>query len=335
MKTPCKINSEKYIEIGFCALLYVTAPFITAGTGETSVISLVFRLLFPLCFLLRNIQMSDSEQVGEKENKNSGFDEEVGNIASDGTTSDSGVAQRACTCGVFDIQVGRIGFLAAKIFYVVGLAVLIWLKPMQGTAIWGICLLLDLIRFLRKQGCADFITSLAVLVPASLPLYRLLRYLLTGAAWREDLYLGNIQSTGYTFAEFFTTYTNRAGHPGLGLALLAGGVLCFLFLLLGDFRESASGAKKSLFLALLLCFPAAIHFPWDILQRIAAPIYRAVALLESSSVFLPLAGAALLPACALAFRRLRESKEPFLRDWLPALWIAAAIVTCIYRLQVL
>ncbi|MCR4896521.1 MAG: hypothetical protein K5891_07055 [Lachnospiraceae bacterium] len=340
MGTSCKkMNREKYIEIGFCALLYVTAPFVTAGSGEITSASLAFRLLFLLCFLLWSIGCADLANVGNDDETSLQINEKV--------VSD------ALGSGICNLQVGRSAFIAAKIFYGVILATLIWLKPMQGAAIWGICLLLDLIRFLRKQGCVDFIASLAVLVPASLPLYRLLRYLLTGAAWREDLYLGNIQSTGYTFAEFFTTYTNRVGHPGLGLALLAGGVLCFLFLLLGDFRRSASGvradehlsregviegnsaektARTSLLLAILLCLPAAIHFPWDILQRIAAPIYRAIALLESSSVFLPLAGAALLPACGLAFRRLRRSDEPFLRDVLPILWTFGAIVSSIYRI---
>ena len=225
-------------------------------------------------------------------------------------------------------------------------AVLPYLHPTFG---FGILLCMIVYALLIRRPAA--VATGAVGLIAGTPLLRgFLPYLHRGQPWREDVFLGQIQSRGYVFGQFFHSYTYRANQPGLGIGIWAG-VLLLAYLKLtaaspADVAQEEAGQGKEAgqqissrhprllwITVVILLWMSSIAFPWDALQKVASPLYRLIGSLESPYFFAWFAGFLLIPPAVRGIRGLCARRPDPVRTALLLFYAGGALVTMIYRLQ--
>ena len=122
------------------------------------------------------------------------------------------------------------------------------------------------------------------------------KFLLYGMPISEVEVIKSISREGYSIGQFFTMWTYRDDHPGLGLPL---SIACILLIwcLFVD-REVKIMEKQGffLFVFLLMSFMSMKCFPWEMIQRLTGVFLRLVSAFETPTVFW---GFASLSACVL------------------------------------
>ncbi len=156
------------------------------------------------------------------------------------------------------------------------------------------------------------------------------RYLLRGGmeVWNIPLY--KIGSKGYQIAQLFTSWAYRENYPGLGLGLfLALAVLIWL-----SFTEGNLNVMKKygfwVMIAIILGFMTTVHFPWDMIQRVCAPLLRLVGIFEAPGIcfgFVSLAGSVL---GAYGVEVSRKQEHIFVKVGIPLIIIIASVGVSVY-----
>lgn len=187
--------------------------------------------------------------------------------------------------------------------------------------------LLGVIWYKRIMGIVEMICSMIVCLPG---IYPLLQYLLLGGMENWNLPLGSIAAEGYAIGQFFSSWAYKAGHPGLGLGVLAG-LLTALWLYVSAEHDTRKGQYGYFtVLGCLMMLLTLRMFPWDMVQRVAAPFLRAVALIQTPGIFF---GVLSLICCVWScwgLERMLEHREPTLKLGAPCVIIFAALGNAIY-----
>lgn len=173
-----------------------------------------------------------------------------------------------------------------------------------------------------KKWKALFVVMIGVV--CYLPgMVHLANYLLFGGMEQWGLPLSSIMPNGYTVGRFFAAFMYKDGYPGIGLGLLGA-----LMILVGMcFVQQNFTWKKqynfAVFMTVVLVLASLKMFPWDLAQRIGAPIMRMIALWEAPTVFFGCAG---IPLSILGAYAMEEIEAKDARRWEIAIAIAAACI---------
>lgn len=166
-------------------------------------------------------------------------------------------------------------------------------------------------------------------------LYRLLQYLFMGRFQELGLSQQVIMENGYRFGEFFTGYTWKAEHPGMGMGI-------FLCLMIGLWlklvnNQSLAHKESNVFLIMAVVFAAMslCSFPWDFVQRLGGWALKFVSLLESPGLFFGMAVACLCVPGARCVQSISMHDNKWIATVLPVIVILFCIGGCIYQCNML
>ena len=144
-----------------------------------------------------------------------------------------------------------------------------------------------------------------------------------------------IMENGYRFGEFFTFYTWKDGHPGMGLGIL----LCLLvgiwLKVVDNQSEEHKACKGFLLTGILLTIPALCYFPWDFIQRFGMWALKFVSLLETPGLFFGIAVACLCVPSARYVKRISLHENKLLAVAIPIIILLFCIGGCIYQCNTL
>lgn len=138
---------------------------------------------------------------------------------------------------------------------------------------------------------------------------RLLSYVLNGGMEEWNISVQTISNQGYSVGQFFNVYIYQENLPGLGLGL-AGALFMLVWL---RFTKEGPGMRKvyKLFLILgLLCLCLSLKwFPWDIVQRLAGPVFRLIPLFGTPGIFFGFASILFCVPAAFAAEGIRRHEN--------------------------
>lgn len=166
-------------------------------------------------------------------------------------------------------------------------------------------------------------------------LYRLLLYLFTDRFDYFSIQTESIMKNGYRLGEFFSVYTWKEGHPGMGMGLL----LCLLAgIWLRFVKGDAAGWRMNkwlLIMAFIASAMATCRFPWDLVQRLGSWALKFVTLLETPAVFWGIANSVLCIPAARYMERISDDENELMAKAVPIIVILFCIGGCIYQCNML
>ena len=195
----------------------------------------------------------------------------------------------------------------------------------------GITLLVWMI--VRRNSCfLVLVGSLILFLPGFLCLTE---YLLKGNNPGTEAGYHLIMEHGYRFGEFFSIYTWKNGHPGLGMGLL----LCFIVGSWLRFVKSVRWENKIYrYMWLFAVFFAVMswhYFPWDVLQRLGIWALRLISLFETPGIFWGLACSVLCISGAKYIGEISKNENKIAAVAVPIIVIMFSMGCCIYQCNTL
>lgn len=166
-------------------------------------------------------------------------------------------------------------------------------------------------------------------------LYKLIQYLFLNGYTELNIPIELIMNNGYRFGEFFTAYTWREGHPGMGMGL-------FICLLTGIWMNfvGSQGSKNAenrglLALAIGLSVLSLRYFPWDIVQRLGYWALKFVSLPETPAIFWGLACGVFCILGAGYIGKVSKKENKLLAVAVPIIVLLFCVGGCIYQCNTL
>lgn len=163
----------------------------------------------------------------------------------------------------------------------------------------------------------------------------LVRYLIGGGMSIWNIPVGSISANGYQWGYFLTTWVYPGDCPGLGLGLIGAlSVLAWLWIVEGNIKVT----KKYGFFVLiffLFAFMSMLIFPWDIVQRVGAPLLRMISLMETPGICF---GFVSISACVLGaygVECVSKQEKLFVRVGIPLMILLASIGIAVYMCNTL
>lgn len=165
--------------------------------------------------------------------------------------------------------------------------------------------------------------------------YRMAKCLFTSQYDVLGIQTSLIMENGYRFGEFFTAYTWKPGHPGMGMGLL----ICLLTgiwlrFVKGDVQIQA-GNKVLWASALIASVMALCYFPWDFVQRLGSWALRFVSLMETPALFWGIACSILSILGAQYAERISKNENKLIATAIPIIVMLFCIGGCIYQCNTL
>lgn len=213
--------------------------------------------------------------------------------------------------------------------------VVLFLIAVGITALVSLALRMWLLFGLLAAGGACFLPGL----------YRLMRYLFMGAYAELEMPLKSIMGDGYRFGEYFSSYSFRNGHPGMGMGML----ICLLagawlgFAENGDSLPEPVGGKcgKGRFfviMSILMTLLSLRRFPWDFVQRLGVWALKLVSLMDTPAVFWGVGFLCLCVPAGYAMNRINrigrhEEREAALA--VPVMVMLFCVGICVYQCNTL
>lgn len=193
-------------------------------------------------------------------------------------------------------------------------------------AVLGISVL-GIIWSRKWKGLFPILAGIVLSIPGMI---KWLQYLFMGISEYVNLPLRFAAPDGYVLGQFFSSWVYREGCPGFGLGIMLGlalfGWLCFIE------KESLPDRRYSFewCILLLMVFMSMQRFPWDILQRLGAPLLRLISLIEMPGMFFGFACLVASGFCAYAIEAVRKQEKLFVKWGFPVILIVVAIGICVY-----
>lgn len=204
----------------------------------------------------------------------------------------------------------------------------------------------DAVLFLTAAGITVLVSlALRRLLPFALlgagsifflpGLYRLAQYLFMGAYAELELPLNSIMGNGYRFGEYFSSYSFRNGHPGMGLgmliSLLAGAWLSFV----GNNGEKSRRCRLFAAISFLMIFFSFRHFPWDLVQRLGVWALKLVSLADTPAVFWGVGFLCLCVPAGYATNRVSRHEDKRTALVIPVVVMLFCVGICVYQCNTL
>lgn len=166
-------------------------------------------------------------------------------------------------------------------------------------------------------------------------LYRLIQYLFRDGYAELDMPLKTIMPNGYRFGEYFSSYSFRNGHPGMGLGML----VCLLAGAWLKFVEN-NGEKHKIcrffgLLSILFVFFSFYYFPWDLFQRFGIWALKLVSLIDTPAVFWGMGFLCLCVPAACAMNRIRRHENKIMAFAITLMVMIACIGVCVFQCNTL
>lgn len=204
----------------------------------------------------------------------------------------------------------------------------------------------DVIHFVCLAGitllvvlCSKKVLPLLPLLVAAMlavpGLYRLIRYLFADGFPEGTQNLRTIMQDGYRFGQFFSSYSFRDEHPGLGLGVL----ICLTAGLWLWFVKGGEKAKRCehLFtgIAFLWLLFSLRYFPWDLIQRLGVWSLKLISIVGTPAVFAGLGYAALCVPAAGAAGRISRYENRLIAGAVALIILITSIGLCVYQCNML
>lgn len=162
-------------------------------------------------------------------------------------------------------------------------------------------------------------------------LQRLARYVFLDHYYELDMPLQSIMPSGYRIGQFFSSYSFRDGHPGMGLGML----VCLLALIwirfVENMKESNKESKICLAGAFFFVLLSTCYFPWDIIQRIGKWGLKTVCLIGTPAVFWGMAFLCLCVPAADTMGKIGKHENKKIAFAVPVIVWIACICICVYQ----
>lgn len=187
--------------------------------------------------------------------------------------------------------------------------------------------------FLRKFHVMLSVAGGSILFAPGL--YRLIQYVFLDGFAELDMPLRSIMPYGYRLGYYFSSYSFRDGHPGMGLGML----IC---LLTGIWLRFVMGQKERhgrdrgfFWLAIFFWTLSFYYFPWDFVQRLGMWALKLVSLADTPSVFWGMAFLCLCVPAARFMDGIRKCEIKWAALAVPVIVVLACIGICVYQCNML
>lgn len=160
--------------------------------------------------------------------------------------------------------------------------------------------------------------------------YYFWRYLLCGGMEAWNLPMQTISGKGYAVGQFFSSWVYRDNYPGLGLGLL----LALLFFIWHGLTERDLDIWHTygvwILVSCLFAWMSMKYFPWDIIQRLGAPLLRFVGLIETPGINFGFVSLGVSVLGGYGIECAQRQKNLFVKVGMPAIIILSAAGVALY-----